>query len=139
MTAIRTILAPFLLCFQLLMVAGGPVVAQYCCGQRVELEAECAQESCCTEIDACCEDEGADASEMCCDNDVELKVEFTQICSLDAAVAPSSIQAIDPPVAMLSSAADAPMAVYATELLYVADDVGQCEPPDPTILGVWRL
>ncbi len=138
MTAIRTILAPFLLWFQLLMVAGGPVVAQYCCGQRVELEAECATDSCCIEIEVCC-DEEPDASGTCCEDDVELEIEFTQVGSFDAAVAAPSIPNVDPPCVVQLITDATIVVVDATDLLQDADVVGHCEPPDQTTTGVWRL
>lgn len=93
MAAHRYILAPFLLCLQLLMVAGGPVVAQYCCGQRVALQAECDQMSCCPDTDQCCEDE------PCCGDDIDLTVEFAYVGALDDAIASSHIPACTVPLA----------------------------------------
>ena len=83
MAAHRYILAPILLVLQLLMVAGGPVVAQYCCGQRVSLQTECEPISCCPDADPCCEDE------PCSADDVDLTVEFAYVGALDDAIASS--------------------------------------------------
>lgn len=140
MLHVRHILAPILLCFQLLMVAGGPVLAQYCCGQRVQLEAECAPESCCIEIESCCDATDAESPESCCEDDAEFEVEFTYVGSLDAAaVSLLSILELQP--------SQTELPCHGCAAHRYEDRIAQQamlallgpRPPDLTTLGVWRL
>ncbi len=139
MTGFRRFLAPFLLALQILMVAGGPVLAQYCCGQRVELEAECGPASCCPELDPCCEDEGATQDAMCCEGDVELEVEFTYVGSAEEAIFPSVFDELAPPLAVRSAeSSNVPSRVLESHGMHTPD-LAVHSPPDARHLGVWRL
>jgi hypothetical protein len=121
------------------MVAGGPVLAQYCCGQRVELESDCAPESCCTEIESCCDAVPAESTDVCCEDDARIEVEFTEVGSLEATVASVSVCDFDPPCADLPCL---PLHTWQFEVCSVtqaACDLRSPRPPDPPSLGVWRL
>lgn len=139
MTAVRRFLAPFLLVLQMLMVAGGPVVAQYCCGQRVELEAECGPASCCPELDPCCEDEAAADASMCCEGDVEYELEFTYVGSAEEAIFPTVFDQLVPPVAVRTVDVSHTEDRAPERPLLRTPDVAVHSPPDANALGVWRL
>ena len=139
MTSVRRYLAPFLLVLQLLVVSGGPVLAQYCCGQRVELEAACEAAACCPIVDPCCEDQEAEEQVPCCEDGAELEVEFTYVGSAERAVFPSVLHELIP--AETTCLQDiATMKSNAACVLPNSDvEVAEYAPPDAPSLGVWRL
>ena len=139
MTSVRRYMAPLLLVLQLLVVSGGPVLAQYCCGQRVELEATCDTAACCPDIETCCEVQEADRQEPCCEDDVELEVEFTYVGSAERAVFPSVLHELIPAEAeclqrIASVKSNAECVLPNSDV-----EVAEYAPPDAPSLGVWRL
>jgi hypothetical protein len=133
MSAHRYILPPILLFLQLLLVAGGPVVAQYCCGQRVSLQTECEPISCCQDADPCCEEES------CCGDDVDLTLEFAYVGALDDAIASSHAPECAEPLADIDVVrlCEA-LQVSQTRAGLIAEGVHH-SPPERAQLGVRRL
>jgi len=133
MAAHRYILPPILLFLQLLLVAGGPVVAQYCCGQRVSLQTECEPISCCQDADPCCEEES------CCGDDVDLTLEFAYVGALDDAIASSHAPECAEPLADIDVVrlCEA-LQVSQTRAGLIAEGVHH-SPPERAQLGVRRL
>jgi hypothetical protein len=133
MAAHRYILPPILLFLQLLLVAGGPVVAQYCCGQRVSLQTACEPLSCCPDADPCCEEE------PCSGDDVDLTLEFAYVGALDDAIASSHTPECAEPDAVIDVVRlfEALQASQVRAVL-IAEGINH-SPPERAQLGVRRL
>lgn len=129
----RYILTPILLCFQLLMVAGGPVVAQYCCGQRVALQADCSQMTCCPVTDPCCEDDPS------CSDDIDLTLEFAHVGALDDAIATSHVHECAVPLATYSVVHHIGIVRVAQVRVWCVSACGTPSPPERAQLGVRQL
>ncbi len=139
MQFVRRIISLLLLCLHVLIVSGGPVLAQYCCGQRVALDADCAPETCCPEIEQCCEEMPVHESDPCCADDGELELEFTHVGTLEAAVSPTPVPDLAPTLARTDEVQyrDSAHMVRATPVIEPIPVL--CEPPDLQLLGVLRL
>lgn len=122
-----------------MLVWGGPVIAQYCCGQRVALDAVCAPESCCPESDQCCEQMPVHGSNPCCANDGELQLEFTYVGTLEAAVSPTPGPDLTPTVARADDVEHCDLAHTSRVTLGIEPVSVPYEPPDLQLLGVLRL
>lgn len=139
MQLIRRIISLVMLCLHVMLVSGGPVLAQYCCGQRVALDAVCARESCCPETEQCCGEMPVHETDQCCADDGELELEFTYVGAQEAAVSPTSVPDLAPTVVRTGE-------VQYRDCAHIVEDKPGVEaipvlgePPDLQLLGVLRL
>lgn len=139
MKSVSRIISPLLLCLHILLVWGGPVLAHYCCGQRVPLEAVCAPESCCSVAEQCCDEVLARESDPCCTDGGEFELEFTYVGSLDAAVSPTSAPNLIPSVALGDQVQYRDLALTVRVTVGIEPTSVPYEPPDLQLLGVLRL